>query len=96
MSSVVPGVSTVVSVSLGQETLKPAFGIHFWGPLLRAAVLGQLGRAPEAERAVSELLALVPDFESRARDLTSRPILSDSIVDALLDGLRKAGLGLED
>jgi hypothetical protein len=45
---------------------------------------------------VSELLALVPDFESRARDLTSRPILSDSIVDALLDGLRKAGLGLED
>ena len=79
-----------------QETLKPAFGIHFWGPLLRAAVLGQLGRAPEAERAVSELLALVPDFESRARDLTSRPILSDSIVDALLDGLRKAGLGLED
>lgn len=75
-----------------QETLKAAFGIHFWGPLLRAAVLGQLGRRAEAEAAASELLALVPDFESRARDITSRPILSETIVDSLLDGLRKAGL----
>ena len=79
-----------------QETLKAAFGIHFWGPLLRAAVLGQLGRTEEAESAASEMLALVPDFESRARDLTSRPILSEAVVDALLDGLRKAGLRTRD
>jgi len=78
-----------------QETLKAAFGIHFWGPLLRAAVLGQLGRTVEAESAASEILELVPEFESRARDLTSRPILSEAIVDALLDGLRKAGLRIE-
>lgn len=77
-----------------QETLKAAFGIAFWGPLLRAAVLGQLGRTAEATAATSELLVLVPDFEARARDLTHRPILSDEIVDALLDGLRKAGLQL--
>ena len=79
-----------------QETLKPAFGVQFWGPLLRAAVLGQLGRAEEARAAASELLELVPDFEARARDLTSRPILSEAIVDALLDGLRKTSLRLED
>jgi Flp pilus assembly protein TadD len=78
-----------------QETLKVGFGIAHWGPLLRAAVLGQLGRAVEAESALSELLSQVPDFESRARDLTHRPILSDTIVDALLDGLRKAGLRVE-
>jgi hypothetical protein len=75
-----------------QHTLKAAFEIHFWGPLLRTAVLGQLGRTQEAESAASELLRLVPDFEPRARDLTSRPVLSDAVVDALLNGLRSAGL----
>jgi adenylate cyclase len=79
-----------------RETLKPGFDIGFWGPLLRAAVLGQLGRAAEARAAVSELLKMVPDFPSHGLDLTHRPILSDSIVDALLDGLRKAGLRLKD
>jgi adenylate cyclase len=79
-----------------QETLKPGFEVHVWGPMLRAAVLGQLGRAEEAAAAASELRHIVPDFESRARDLTSRPILSDAIVEALLDGLRKAGLDLKD
>jgi len=79
-----------------QETLKAAFAIHFWDPLLRAAVLGQLGRAAEAASAASEILELVPDFESRAQDLTSRPIMSEALVDALLDGLRKAGLRFGD
>jgi len=78
------------------ETLKPGFDIGFWGPLLRAAALGQLGRAAEAESAASDLLGLIPDFESRSRDLTHRPILSDAIVDALLDGLRQAGLRVDD
>jgi TolB-like protein len=79
-----------------EETLKVGFSVAYWGPLLRAAVLGQLGREAEAGAAVSELLEMVPDFQSRARDLTHRPILSESIVDGLLDGLRKAGLRLED
>jgi adenylate cyclase len=79
-----------------QETLRPAFEIGFWGPLMRAAVLGQLGRAAEARAAAGELLEAVPDFQSRARDLTRRPFLSHAIVDALLRGLRKAGLQTED
>ena len=78
------------------ETLKPGFDIAFWGPLLRAAALGQLGRTTEAKSAASDLVGLVPDFESRARDLTHRPILSDAIVDALVDGLRQAGLRVDD
>jgi adenylate cyclase len=78
-----------------QETLEPSFGIGFWGPLLQAAVLGQLDRAEEAQAAAGELLAIVPDFESRARDITGRPILAEEIVDGLLDGLRKAGLRIE-
>jgi TolB-like protein len=79
-----------------EETLKPGFEVRLWGPLLRAAVLGQLGRSQEARAAASEILEVVPDFECRARDITRRPILSDSIVDALLDGLRKAGLRIRD
>jgi TolB-like protein len=79
-----------------QETLKPGFDVHVWGPMLRAAVFGRLGRTEEAAGAASELLQVVPNFESRARDLTSRAILSEAIVDALLDGLRKAGLNLKD
>jgi adenylate cyclase len=75
-----------------QQTLKPTFEVRLWGPLLRTAVLGQLGRRAEAEAAAAQLLEHFPDFESRARDLTHRPILSDTIVAALLDGLGKAGL----
>jgi TolB-like protein len=75
-----------------QQTLKPAFEVRLWGPLLRAAVLGQLGRSAEAGAAASGILELVPDFEARSRELTHRPILSDEIVEALLEGLRKAGL----
>jgi hypothetical protein len=75
-----------------QQTLKPAFEVRLWGPVLRAAVLGQLGRRVEAKAAAAQLLEHVPDFESRARDLTHRPILSDTIVEALLDGLGRAGL----
>jgi TolB-like protein len=78
-----------------QQTLKPAFEVRLWGPVLRAAVFGQLGRTAEAGAAASEILALVPDFEARAWELTHRPILSDEIVASLLEGLRKAGLRVE-
>lgn len=75
-----------------EESLKAAFDIHFWGSLLRAAALGKLGRLHEAQVEAGELLALVPGFEERARDLVRRPILSEAIVDDILDGLRLAGL----
>jgi hypothetical protein len=67
----------------------PAF--HF-DPIIRAAVLGQLGRHAEARSAVQELLAIVPDFESRGASLVRRFAYLDENVEMLVDGLHKAGL----
>lgn len=75
-----------------EESLKAAFDIHFWGPLLRAAVLGKLGRLQEAQAEADRLVALVPGFEGRARDLVRRPILSEAIIEEVLAGLRLSGL----
>jgi adenylate cyclase len=68
----------------------------FWDPLIRAAVLGQLDRRAEAEKAVDELLALVPDFNLRGRSLIRRLAYLDEHVDMLAEGLRKAGLKTQD
>jgi len=71
------------------------FNTHefFWDPLIRAAVLGQLDRRTEAEKAVDELLALVPDFHLRGRILIRRLAYLDEHVEILWDGLSKAGMG---
>jgi len=65
---------------------------YFWDPLIRAAVLGQLDRQTEAKKAVDELLALIPDFETRARSLIQRMVFLDKNVEMILDGLQKAGV----
>ena len=62
--------------------------------MLRAAVLGQLGRVKEGETAVSELLALYPDFPQRGRELMRRLFFSTENVQALAVGLAKVGLRL--
>jgi len=64
----------------------------YWDPLLRAAVLGQLGRREKAETAARELLALRPDFPVRGRELMLRTLFDEELVDMLLAGLKKAGL----
>jgi adenylate cyclase len=64
----------------------------YWDPLIRAAVLGQLGRQAEASVAMGELLALVPDFRRRGPGLIRRFAYLDEHVEMLLEGLRKAGL----
>jgi adenylate cyclase len=64
----------------------------FWDPLMRAAALGQLGRDPEAAQALTELLAVKPDFPPQARFLIGCQVKSPSLVEGLLDGLRLAGL----
>ncbi|MDH3676219.1 MAG: hypothetical protein OES12_12055, partial [Anaerolineae bacterium] len=68
---------------------------YFWDPLIRAAVLGQLGRRAEARKAVDVLLVLVSDFEPRGRSLIQRMVFLGEHVEMLLDGLRKAGLEIE-
>ncbi len=64
----------------------------FWDPLLRAAALGRLGRKPEAAQAAAELLWLRPDFSSSGRFLISCFIKFDYLIDAFIEGLRRAGL----
>ena len=64
----------------------------FWDPLLRAAALGQLGREREAAQAVAELLQLKQDFSINSPFLIGCYVKSKDLADALLDGLRLAGL----
>jgi adenylate cyclase len=66
--------------------------LYFWDPLIRAAVLGKLGRQLEAKEAVDSLMSLVPDFEERGRGLIQRMVFLDEHVDMLLDGLSKSGV----
>ncbi|WP_089936577.1 tetratricopeptide repeat protein [Candidatus Entotheonella palauensis] len=63
----------------------------FWGPLIRAAVLGQLGRQMEAHQAWQQVLALRPDFQERAWHYVSCIIIQDDVASHLLEGLQKAG-----
>jgi tetratricopeptide (TPR) repeat protein len=83
---------------LFHEALVEAERIHapgfFWGPLLRAAALGKLGRTDEAAAAVRELLDLQPDFARRGLHLMPRWVFSAENVRLLANGLAKAGLTL--
>jgi adenylate cyclase len=64
----------------------------FWDPILRAAALVRLGREPEATQVVGELLQLRPDFSTHGRFLISCYAKFDYLTDAIIDGLRQAGL----
>ncbi|MGD8728047.1 MAG: hypothetical protein PVH40_10405, partial [Gemmatimonadales bacterium] len=75
-----------------REAERVGFQVGFWDPAIKAAVLGKLGREAEAQEAVKELLAAIPDFERRARDIVSRSTKSTELVEDFLDGLRKAGM----
>jgi adenylate cyclase len=72
-----------------QQFQMPQF---FWDLLLRAAALGQLGREREAAQAVAELLRLKPDFSTNGPFLIGCYVKVKDLADALLDGLRLAGL----
>ncbi len=75
-----------------QEALAFQMPQLFWDPLLRAAVLGRLGREKEGAQALAELLHLRPDFPAAGRFLISCYAKFPYLIDELLDGLRQAGL----
>lgn len=77
------------------EALKYNVTGLFWGPMLRAATLGQLGRKSDAEKEMSDLHILKPEFESKAYHLISRYVKEETIVDLIMDGLQKAGMKIE-
>jgi adenylate cyclase len=66
----------------------------FWGPLLRAAALGQLSRVDEAQMELEQLIQIKPDFEKKAPYLISRFVKEDALVEQLIGGLQKAGLSI--
>jgi adenylate cyclase len=66
----------------------------YWQPLLRAAVLGELGRKADARPYVEALLKMQPTFNARGRELMRRLFYSDENVDMVAGGLEKAGLAV--
>ena len=68
----------------------------FWDPLLRAAALVQMGKESDARTAVGELLKLVPDFANIGPRLIGRYVKVDGLIDKIMAGLQKAGLGDPD
>lgn len=63
----------------------------FWESLVRAAVLGQLGRTDDAQPYLQKLLNLQPTFKDRGRHLIRRLLYSEENVDMVYKGLQKAG-----
>ena len=64
----------------------------FWDPMMRAAVLGQMGRKQEARSALRELLKLETDFAERGRQLINHYVKVDDLIDKIIEGIQKAGL----
>lgn len=75
-----------------EEALKYDVPALFWGPMLRAATLGQLGKLSEAKEQISNLKTLKADFEEKAKYLISRYVKEEELVEKIIEGLSKAGL----
>ena len=65
---------------------------NFWEPLIKAALLGLLGRINEGTVAANELLRLKPNFRERGMVLIKHYVKFDEILDRFLAGLRKVGV----
>jgi len=76
-----------------EEAIKFNFPALYLDPMIRAAVLAQMGRSKESQGALKELLALVPDFATQGPDLIGRYVKVADLADAIMAGLKKAGLG---
>ena len=79
-----------------QEALAYTTPGLFWGPMLRLACLGQLNTKEGISENLEELEMLKPDFTEKARDLISRYIKEEELVNKILQGLKKAGLPVND
>ena len=78
------------------EAVKYVQERNFWCPMLRAAALGQLNRRKDAKQDLNDLISMRPDFQNSARDLINRYLKDDIVVDRILEGLRKAGLSVNE
>lgn len=74
------------------ETLNFRTPTLFWDPLMKASVLGMLGRIDEGRQAVADLLKLKPDFPASGLSLMRYYIKFEDILDRTITGLRRCGL----
>jgi adenylate cyclase len=65
----------------------------FWDQVMRGAALAMLKDYETAEKVVQELLELMPDFASHARQLIRGYIKVAEVEDQIIFGLQQAGLG---
>lgn len=72
-----------------------ADNIGFWGPLVRAATLGLLGRPAEGREAIHQLLLLNPNFKQRGRLLIGHSVKFPELADQIIEGLELAGLAID-
>jgi len=75
------------------EAIKFNFPKLYLDPMMRAAALGQLERLNEAKTALNELLKLKSGFATYGRQLIGRYVRVENVIDGIMQGLRKAGLG---
>ena len=61
-------------------------------PLLRAPVLGKLGRVEDAAAYIDELVKIKPDVLERPREIIRLLFVMDKHVEMIWDGLCEAGL----
>ncbi|THB75733.1 MAG: hypothetical protein D6B25_11405 [Desulfobulbaceae bacterium] len=67
----------------------------FWEPLMKASVLGLLGRVDEGVQAAEELLKCKPDFAVQGRRLIRYYIKFDDIVDRMVRGLKAVQIDVQ-
>ena len=68
----------------------------YWTQIYLVAAHGQMGHAGRAQEAINELLELRPEFLDEPRAPFVQWNLPDNVIDAFMDGLRKAGLEILD
>lgn len=81
------------ALSEAQHITTPNF---FWGPLMRAAANGQLGKIEDAQKELTELFRLVPDFVDSGRGIMLKLFFQEKSVEKLIQGLKLAGLDIKD
>ena len=77
------------------EAISMNMSYSLWESLMQAAAYGMLDLKAEAERAIQTLLKIQPGFLDEYHILLPAFVFSEENVNALKEGLRKAGLNLQ-
>lgn len=82
----------VEALGMAERVQMPGF---FWNHVVLAMIYGQLGQLDEAGRALARAFELRPALAASPRQILGVEILDQDLLEMMLDGLRKAGLEIE-